>query len=193
MTDEPVSEPAWAERLRGWIDWTHQEVEASVRRVDPDLFRVQPAPSAPSVAFHAWHIGRWVDRHIVSLSAFLHPAAPEPEVWTARDLASAWGLTGTNLGGFGGTGEGLDDEALAALALPGPEEILDYVNATFRTFDALLERVAEGDLERTLADPYGDETSVAEMLLGHLSHADRHLGMIEAVRGVLGERGTATQ
>jgi hypothetical protein len=188
-----VSEPAWAERLRGWIDWTHQEVEASVRRVDPDLFRMQLAPSAPSVAFHAWHIGRWVDRHIVSLSAFLDPAAPEPEVWTARELTTAWGLLGTNLGGFGGTGEGLDDDALAALALPDVEEVLDYVTATFRSFDALLGRVDAGDLERTLTDPYGDETAMAEMLLGHLSHADRHLGMIEAVRGVLGERGTATQ
>jgi hypothetical protein len=193
VTDQPVGDSIWAERLRDWIDWTHQEVEASVRQVSPDLFRAQPAASAPSIAFHAWHIGRWVDRHIVHLSAFLDPEAPEPEVWTARDLATAWGLSGTNLGGYGGTGEGLDDDALAALSLPGVEEVLDYVVATFRTFDALLERIDEGDLERTLVDAYGDETSVAEMLLGHLSHADRHLGMIEALRGVLGERGTATQ
>ena len=57
----------------------------------------------------------------------------------------------------------------------------------------MLARVEDRHLEQTLVDPYGDETEVAEMLLNHLSHADRHLGMIEALRGVLGEQGTATQ
>jgi hypothetical protein len=47
-------------------------------------------------------------------------------------------------------------------------------------------------LERIVVDLYGDETEIGEAILNHLSHADRHLGMIEAVRGVVGERGTAT-
>jgi hypothetical protein len=47
-------------------------------------------------------------------------------------------------------------------------------------------------LERTVVDLYGDDTTIGDVILNHLSHADRHLGMIEALRGVLGERGTAT-
>jgi len=187
-----MTESPWAERLRGWIAWNQEEVESCVRRVGPEAFRVRPAPTAPSVAFHVWHIGRWVDRHIVCLSSFLDPEAPKPEVWVARDLATAWGLSGVNLGDFGGTGAGLDDDASAALPIPDLEEVLAYVSATFSTFDSVLDRVEDRHLEQTLVDPYGDETEVAEMLLNHLSHADRHLGMIEALRGVLGERGTAT-
>jgi len=187
-----VTESVWPERLRGWIAWNQEEVEASVRRVAPESFRVGPTSMAPSVAFHAWHIGRWVDRHTVCLAAFLDPKAPTAEVWIARDLANAWGLAGVDLGDFGGTGAGLDDDASAALALPEVEEVLAYVNATYAGFDSLLARVEDRHLEQKLVDPYGDETEVAEMLLNHLSHADRHLGMIEALRGVLGERGTAT-
>ena len=47
-------------------------------------------------------------------------------------------------------------------------------------------------LERRVVDLYGDTETIGDVILNHLSHADRHLGMIEALRGVLGERGTAT-
>jgi hypothetical protein len=163
-----MTESLWAGRLRGWIAWNQEEVETSVRHVAPDTFRVRPSSRAPSVAFHAWHIGRWVDRHTACLSEFLDPTSPEPEVWIARDLATAWGLSMVNLGDFGGTGAGLDDDASAALSIPDREEVLGYVTATFSTFDTVLARVDDRHLEQTLVDPYGDETEVAEMLLNHL-------------------------
>lgn len=47
-------------------------------------------------------------------------------------------------------------------------------------------------LERTVTDLYGHESPIGEALLTHLSHVDWHLGMIAALRGMLGERGTAT-
>jgi hypothetical protein len=182
----------WSERLGGWIAWNHEEVQRAVEQIDPEQFLVRPTRSAPSVGFHAWHIGRWVDLHIVRLSTVLDPATPAREHWVADDIAARWKLGTAELGDFGGTGAGLDDDASAALPLPGREAVLDYVVATFRAFEAQLARLDDELLERTIVDPYGDETSIGEMLLNHLSHADRHLGMIEALRGVLGERGTAT-
>lgn len=188
-----MTDRRWATRLAEWIAWNHEEVESSIRAVAATLISVRPSPSAPSVGFHAWHLGRWVDRHIATISAAIDPTSPEPEVWIARDLTAHWGLVGVDLGKHGGTGEGLDDAASAALALPGVDEILDYVTGTFRTFEEVLARIPDDAfLEQSFVDPYGDLTTTGDGLLNHLSHADRHLGMIEALRGVLGERGTAT-
>jgi hypothetical protein len=188
-----MSDRIWADRLGEWIAWNHQEVEQSVRRVAPEVVHVRPSPSAPSVAFHAWHIGRWVDRNAAAISGWLDPTTPEMEVWLTRDLTKLWGLASVDLGDFGGTGAGLDDSASAALPLPDVDQVLDYVTGTFRSLDAVLARIDDDAiLERTVVDLYGDEATIGEVILNHLSHADRHLGMIEALRGVLGERGTAT-
>jgi DinB superfamily len=187
-----VGDRVWAERLEGWIAWNHEEVEASVGRVATDLVGVRPSSSAPSVAFHTWHIGRWVDRNLTSVSAWLGDDPATPEVWIAEGLAERWGLAGMALGDFGETGAGLDDAASASLALPDRDEILRYVGGTFREFERVLARIDDDTLERRVVDLYGDESTIGDVLLNHLSHADRHLGMIEALRGVLGERGTAT-
>ena len=88
---------------------------------------------------------------------------------------------------------GLDDSASAALPLPDVDQVLDYVSGTFRALEAVLARIDDDAiLERPVVDLYGDESTIGDVILNHLSHADRHLGMIEALRGVLGERGTAT-
>ena len=188
-----MTERVWADRLAAWIAWNHEELAASVRRVAPDLVKIRPTPTAPSVAFHAWHIGRWVDRNATTISGWLDPSSPQPEAWIAQGLVDRWGLAGHDLGAYGGTGAGLDDEASAALALPDVELILDYVAAAAGGLEAVLARIDDDAiLERSVVDPYGDENPIGEVILNHLSHADRHLGMIEALRGVLGERGTAT-
>lgn len=184
----------WAERLEGWIAWNHEEVEASFRAVDPDLIHVRPSAKAPSVAFHAWHIGRWVDTNATALIVWLDPAVAKTDVWVGRGFAERWGMADLDLGGYGGTGAGLDDDASAALPLPDSAGILAYLLATFRTYEGALARIADDSvLEREVIDPYDDPSTIGEVILNHLSHADRHLGMIEALRGVLGERGTATE
>ena len=188
MTDQ-----IWAGRLSEWIAWNHQEVLESLRKVAPEVVGLRPSPSAPSVAFHAWHIGRWADRHVAAISGWLDPASPQIEVWVAMGMTERWGLAGLDLGEFGGTGAGLDDAASAALSLPEVDEISEYLEGAFQAFESVLARIEDDAiLERTVVDLYGDETTIGDVILNHLSHADRHLGMIEALRGVLGERGTAT-
>ena len=41
-------------------------------------------------------------------------------------------------------------------------------------------------------DLYEQKTSIGTVVMSHLTHANRHLGMIEALKGMLGVRGTAT-
>jgi hypothetical protein len=183
----------WADRVEGWIAWVHGEVERAVREAAPDLRGVRPATTAPSIAFQGWHIARWADIHTPAVARWLDPTASDREVWTERKLIEAWGLDGLDVGGYGGTGEGLSDDASAALPLPTDDRLLDYLDAAFRGLERVVGRIRDDAiLERSVVDLYGDEGPIGEVLLNHLSHADRHLGMIEALRGVVGERGTAT-
>ena len=64
------------------------------------------------------------------------------------------------------------------------------------TFGAFEDRVRAIDddalLDIVFVDLYGDESTIADAIANATSHSDRHLGMIEALRGVLGDHGTVT-
>ena len=50
----------------------------------------------------------------------------------------------------------------------------------------------DGTLDLVVVDLYGERSTIADAIADATSHSDRHLGMIEALRGVLGDRGTVT-
>jgi hypothetical protein len=41
-------------------------------------------------------------------------------------------------------------------------------------------------------DWHDNETTLGDALIGYIAHANRHLGMIEALKGVLGMQGSVT-
>jgi hypothetical protein len=121
------------------------------------------------------------------------PVGPEAEIWFGDDVVGRWGLAGIETGDYGGTGAGLDDEASAALPLPAAPELLEYMEAAFEAFEARVRGIVDDDaLDIAIVDLYGDESTIADAIADARSHADRHLGMIEALRGVLGDHGTVT-
>ena len=153
------------------------------------------APSvAPSIAWHLWHIARWAD----FLQASLPAMAPELErrlgpgrqIWEAENLAARWGLAST--AGYAGTGMGLDDEGSARLRLPEKGLLLDYGRRAFSMADRAVAAVNDELFVTPCTDLYERRTSIGTAVLSHLTHANRHLGMIEALKGMLGVRGTAT-
>jgi len=186
----------WVEFCAGWLDWSQRNLLAAVRATDPAVLRHRPGPRAPSIAFHAWHMARWADKYQSAMPAWV-AGRPEaefaPEIWYADDIVGRWGLADIDTGDFGGTGAGLDDEASAALPLPDAPELLAYMDAAFRAF---LERVHGIDdnalLDLEVTDLYGERSTIADAIADATSHSDRHLGMIEALRGVLGDHGTVT-
>ena len=191
-----MSKQRWVEYCAGWLDWSQRNLLAAVRATDPAVLRHRPAPRAPSIAFHAWHMARWADRYQSAMPAWL-AGRPEaefaPEIWFSDDVVGRWGLADVETGDFGGTGAGLDDEASAALPLPDGPELLVYMDAAFGAF---LSRVRAIDddalLDLVVTDLYGERSTIADAIADATSHADRHLGMIEALRGVLGDHGTVT-
>jgi len=160
-----------------------------------EQLRWSPGPLAPSIAFHVWHTARWADLLQAKLremtDALKERLGPGGEIWEAERLAEGWGFDAGALGP-GSTGMGMDDDASAALPLPEKERLIDYARRAFAAMDEAVALVGDEDLSESCIDQYGGRTSVGSAVLSHATHVNRHLGMIEALRGVLGVRGTAT-
>jgi hypothetical protein len=150
---------------------------------------------APPIGFHLWHMARWADRvqaTLPAMSAALGERLDAPgEIWEANALARQWGWQTEQLG-YGQTGMELGDELAAELQLPSRDVLVDYARQAFAAANSAFGALDDSLLQERGIDIYGRENSVAYVLLVHLSHASRHLGMIEALRGVGGLRGTAT-
>ena len=152
--------------------------------------------TAPSIGFHLWHIARWADRLQGGLpgmtSELSKRLGTRQEVWETEGLASRWGFDSETLG-FGETGMGMDDDVSASLPLPSKDVVLDYARRVFAGASQVVDAVDDQQFKEKCIDLYGRESSVGHVVIGTLTHCARHLGMIEALRGVEGLRGTASR
>ena len=173
----------------------HEQVLRLTEDLPEAVLRWQAGPRAPAICFHVWHLARWADKVQASLPSLTpelgRRLAVAEEIWVAEALAARWGLTPGQLGGSD-TGMGLDDDASAALRLPARDELLAYARRAFATTDQRLAAIDATDLVAPCTDLYGTPNVVGDVLLSHLGHVNRHLGMIVALRGVQGMSGTAT-
>jgi uncharacterized damage-inducible protein DinB len=171
---------------------THADIlNTAAQLTDEELHRTFGL-HAPSVAFHAWHVARWADYVYETIGRALAPGSAMTQVWDEHGLAEKWGLAGTELGRHD-TGMEMSDEDAVRLTLPERGELLDYVSLAFAGVDKLVESLEEQDLATKFHTRSGRKTTVEEFLGSYVRHDNRHLGMIEALRGVMGLRGTATR
>jgi hypothetical protein len=113
------------------------------------------------------------------------------QIWTERQLASHWSLEAAGLGETG-TGMGMGDEASDRLVLPGKEALTSYAAEVFAGLDDYARGLTPDDLSKITGPPDTARRSIQTALFTHLAHDNRHLGMIEALRGLLGLQGSAT-
>lgn len=165
--------------------------------------------SSPPIGWHLWHISRWADRLQASLPRKAGPPLPQPNpsqsLWEAEKLAARWGLDPRTLGTFE-EGSGMDFETATALPRQiGRNGLLDFAGRVFALADAAAADLRPEEFQQARTGIIGYEvvdgqirlmpekkTTIAAELIFHISHASRHLGMIEALRGLLGRKGTAT-
>jgi hypothetical protein len=183
---------------------THERVLKIVEDLSEEQFFHRAAARAHAIAFAVWHLARWADHlqaHLPAMNADIGLLLGErQEVWTEEGLAQRWGFTAGGLG-YDDTGMLLDDADAATLPFPSKEDVLDYARRAFAAADeavsALDNRLLAGPNEPelrqlTILNPDARVT-VADAVLTHVTHDNRHLGEIECLRGLLGLRGTATQ
>ncbi len=203
-----MSDPSTQELIRG-IQVAQRLILKSTEGLPAEHFAEALSHQSPPVGWHLWHVARWADRLQATFSdppSGAAEASPLPdEVWVAGDLAAAWGLEPGTLGVLQ-TGTAMEVAAAASVLRAGKDTLLAYARQAFDRLDGALAalepryfagtresvkafRVADG----VVLEAAGEQTTAAADLAFHFAHTNRHLGMIEALRGTLaGAPGTAT-
>lgn len=159
---------------------------------------------APPIGWHLWHMARFADR-LRSKLATVSTGSEEAEIWYREDICTKWNLSPDNLGVFeSGMGQ-THEHAHATVFQAGPIAIIDYAKDVFESCDKHVAKLRDSDFEKTyhgILDYSYDPTTgevwatepkvsiVAQDLIFHTTHGSRHMGMMEALRGLLGTAGT---
>lgn len=164
---------------------------------EQQLFR-SGGPTAPCIGWHLWHIARWADVTQASLARATPTLAERlgtsPQIWHAHRLAAVWGLDPATLG-HREAGSQMEDESTLALRFPGRDALLGYAGDAFAAANEAAAMLDAPALDEACEHFYGTQvgtTTVAYCVQFHAIHTYRHLGSVEALRGVLGMAGTAT-
>ena len=172
----------------------HDRVIESAQRTVDDQFGNSMGARVHSVAWQVWHIARWDDRYAEILVEKTPELAsrfgPSEQIWAAESLAKQWGLPIGHMGRRD-TGTEMDDESADALRLPDKGLVIDYARRVFARLQSVLNALPEARIFTPIADDPDKDTYAHNTML-YLDHVQRHLGMIEALRGLQGTAGTAT-
>ena len=186
-----------------YVQWTHRSLLTTSEALTPEQFGHQPGVTSPPIGWHLFHMARWADRLQASfspnVSAAVADACYPDEVWMQEEVAARWGLEPQRLG-FLQTGPGMRIEDAIGAARVGQSDLLEYARRVFALADAAVANLTAEDFAQTRRSilprfqrlPTGEliyaeekESDVFSDVLFHISHAGRHLGMIEALRGAL--------
>lgn len=169
--------------LAGRLAITHRQlIEAAQACTDADL-SWRPGPGSPPIAFHLWHAGRWADRWAETVGG-------APQRWQREGLTAKWGFPAAQ--GEGDTGMLLPDDEAAALPFPGRDQLATYLRGAFNDLEQAVATLDDETILQPADDLLGKQAPLADSLTRHLAHVNRHLGMVEALRGLRGGHGTAT-
>jgi hypothetical protein len=156
-----------------------------VAPLSEEQLRWQPHAAAPSIRFHLFHIARCAD----GLQNYISQG--DGQLWKREGIAARWGLDPAQLG-LGENGATVDPEAAERLALPEKAELLAYAERTLEATDRALAAVDDATFGRVVPGWSGESMEIGLLVADSLEHLSRHLGMIEALKGVQGLAGTAT-
>ena len=172
----------------------HKLILGLAESLSDDQILWKPSGYNNSIGFNLWHIARWSD----NLIAEILKEFPEldidlgeaSEIWEQESLAEKWGLPPVLYPG----GTGLSDEAADGLVFPAKDEMIAYLQKTFSRTEEFIEKfdarypgsesIADEALHKTI-------TTIRWNLYYYLMHHCRHLGMMEALKGLLTGRGSA--
>ncbi len=168
----------------------HERLLKVSEDMTPDLFARSAGPSLHSVAWQLWHAARW-DDVIPAHIAGDFGLEPTTGVWQRESLAASWLLDAGSLGRRE-AGTGLEDSAAEGLRLPEQAAVIDYARKAFDFVEGVIAAIPEDRLLEVAKDDPDGDTNLDNVLF-YFEHLNRHLGMIEAIRGLHGMVGTATR
>jgi len=159
----------------------HERLLKQADETPSGQFAWSAGSSLHSVAWQLWHAARWDD----VIASFFHRTLkqePRTQVWERESLVDRWSLTPDSMG-LRNTGTKMSDEAAEAMRFPEKDEVVGYAKLAFAYAEAAIELIPEDRLVAVAgSDPDGD--SYLDNVFIYLEHLSRHLGMIEAIRGL---------
>jgi hypothetical protein len=194
-------------RYSQWVSFQYahnlRDLLGAVEPLDDDRLRWGP-PRANSIAFHLWHVARWAD-YLQSVLSEMTPALrskgpARTELWASDGIAARWKFAIADLGRYE-TGTLMSDANATGLTFPPKSELLDYAGRSFRLAQEAVAALTDDDLLQPAEVAPGREpwfavpkepNLVIRFLVLSLGHDARHLGMIEALKGLQGHSGTAS-
>jgi hypothetical protein len=194
-----------------FMPFAHQALIEITEGLSEAEFAHQPGTVAPPAGWHLFHIARLADRLQATLRSKIteqnYVADLPGQFWVKEGVASQWGIAPVSLG-YLEAGIGMSVEDAVRLAEAGKSNLIPYAR---RAFEAVDQEVAKITDEMLLMPSYSvipnftisaegvfttigpDEVTILDQLMFHSVHSQRHLGMIEALVGVVFNReGTAT-
>ena len=152
-------------------------------------------PTAPSIKWHLWHMARWAD-YVQSVLAPVTAGEADhsnvgQQLWDALGIADDWGFEDQPMGTWG-VGSQIAPEEAQELPLPELRKVAGYARSTFEVLERRFNEIDDGMFDTPFIDWNSNDTTVGDATIGYLAHAHRHLGMVEALRGLMDQNGTAT-
>ncbi len=168
----------------------HDRLLAVSQDLPPEHFHRSVGPSLHSVAWHLWHAARWDDFFAAHMQTdFGHE--PATQVWERERLADGWRFVKGSLGRRD-AGTGMDDSAADQMRFPEQTAVIEYARQAFAYAESAIAAIPQDVLLVTAKhDPDGDTN--LDNVFFYLEHLNRHLGMIEAIKGIQGLSGSATR
>jgi hypothetical protein len=171
----------------------HERTLTLAREMPLELLLRRPE-GTNSVAWNLWHVARFADltqAEIVATHPALDPGGTPRQLWDTAGLVGRWGLEAVPLGRQA-TGWGMPEDAAWSMRFDRAE-LLDYAEGAYEAAFRAAEAVDDATLATTFVSPNcGNEHAYGRHLVMHTGHASRHLGMMEAVRGLLVGHGSIT-
>lgn len=190
--------------LKDRVYFVHDWLIRAGKVVSADQFGHIFSEEAPPIGWHLWHMARFADRLQAKL-ATVTTGSEAAEIWYRDNISTQWGILASELGVFeSGMGQS-HQQAQATIVQVGQTAVIDYAQVAFEACDAAVAQLSDTDFDKSfygLFDYAYDansgevwaseprESVVAQDLIFHATHGSRHMGMMEALRGLLGTAGT---
>ncbi|MBZ0289670.1 MAG: DinB family protein [Anaerolineae bacterium] len=190
-----------AKMVTGELNKIHALILKFLKKLSDDELHLNLSSGSHSIAWHAWHVTRWADH----LQASIPGMTPElgrrlgtgAQIWHKDRLVDHWGFKADELG-WGETGMLMSDEAATKLVFPAKDALLNYVEHVFQAIERAVsaiddEQFVNMEQLQPMTEGIWGEATVGDAILAHVTHANRHLGMMECLLGLQGKAGTATR
>lgn len=181
MTDSIMAELSSRYRIN------HENLLELVSGLTDEQLAWTPNATTPSVGFHVWHLARWADY----LQELINGRGSQ--LWETDQLAEQWNMETQSLG-YAQTGMEMDEKSAVALRMPEKGRLLGYARRAFAAAQQAVAKISDKaffDVYECLHGENWHDGHIGPIVITWMTHDNRHLGMIECLVGLQGQRGSA--